>query len=186
MYQWHSEFLTMMHWTKFWISMHRCFGKFFWKSTIEAGSNYHLPDNKFLDYRISTMAVIAGHHWVALMLIASAAGEVLRDPTATRNTTTIKLIAAPSLTLDYHPKVSGQPKNSPRPAPIGQPAWMVYTASSTPAAVTQVRHCPCPPAQQLFREREGYRPLQARSTAWPTSQATHTSRSRPKMANPTR
>ena len=45
-YQWLSEFLTMAYWTNFWISMHRCFGKFLWKSTIEAGSNYHSYQNK--------------------------------------------------------------------------------------------------------------------------------------------
>ena len=42
-----------MYWTNFWISMHRRFGKFLWKSTIEAGSNY-LPKQKprrFTDFR---------------------------------------------------------------------------------------------------------------------------------------
>ena len=47
-YQWLSEFLTMVYWTNFWNSMHRCFGKFLWKSTIEAGSNYHLPKQKII------------------------------------------------------------------------------------------------------------------------------------------
>lgn len=40
------------------------------------------------------MAAIAGHHWVVLVIIASAAGEVTRDPATAGNATTIKLITA--------------------------------------------------------------------------------------------
>ena len=51
------------------------------------------------------MAAIAAHHWVLLVLIASAAGEVPRDPTTAWNAATIKLVAAHPPLLTRH----GQP-----------------------------------------------------------------------------
>ena len=47
------------------------------------------------------MAAIAAHHWVALVLIASAAGEVLRDHTTPGNATAIEPIAPHSPPLNH-------------------------------------------------------------------------------------
>ena len=71
------------------------------------------------------MAAIAGHHWVALVLIASAAGEVLKDPTAAANATTIKLDAAqpPLLT---HPRLPSRDERATEEFPATGP----YRATS--------------------------------------------------------
>ena len=91
------------------------------------------------------MAAVAGHHWVALVLIASAAGEVLRDPTATWNTTTIKLIVAqpPLLT---HP---GLPPRGER-ATEEFPAIGPYRETSTDGVHSQLNSCCCDTSKTLL------------------------------------
>ena len=106
---------------------------------------------------MAAMAATAAHHWVLLVLIASAAGEVLRDPTTAGNATTIKLIATrfPLLT---HP---AQPSKGDWAAEQ-LPATGPYQASIAEGVSCQLNSCcnytsktlPCPPAQQLARKWE--------------------------------
>ena len=77
--------------------------------------------------KLSTMAAIAAHHWVLLVLIASAAGEVLRDHTTPGNATAIEPIAPHSPPLN-HPGLPSRgdwaaesfPATGPYQAPIAE------------------------------------------------------------------
>ena len=82
------------------------------------------------------MAEIAGHHWVALMIIASAAGEVLRDHTAPGNATTIEPIA-PHHPLLTHP---GQPSRGDWAAEKF-PATGPYQATIAEGVLCQLNSC---------------------------------------------
>ena len=68
------------------------------------------------------MAAIAAHHWVLLVLTASAPGEVPRDPTTVGNATTIKLTAAhpPMLTHLGRPSTEEFPATGPYRATIAE------------------------------------------------------------------
>ena len=81
------------------------------------------------------MAAIAGHHWVVLVLIASAAGEVFRDPATAGNATTIKLIAARS-SLFTRPGWTGTER-----ATEELPAIVPYRAASAEGVRCQLNSC---------------------------------------------
>ena len=103
------------------------------------------------------MAAIAAHHWVLLVLIASAAGEVPRDPTTAWDATTIKLIAKHPPVLIHHEQPS-------RGAWAAEefPAIGPYQATIAEGVNCQLNSCcnytsktlPLPPAQQLVRKWE--------------------------------
>ena len=134
------------------------------------------------------MAANAAHHWLMLVLIASAAGEALKDPTTAGDATTIKLITA-------HPPLLTHPVNPSMVDWAAEefPATRPYRATIAEGVLCQLNSCcsytskslPLLLAQQPVRVWEEYR-LQPRSTAWATSQATHTSRGRPQLASPAR
>ena len=99
------------------------------------------------------MAAIAAHHWVLLVLIASAAGEVPKDPISAWNATTIKLIATHPPLLIHH----GQPSRGDWAAEEF-PATGPYRATIAEGVLCQLTSCcsytsktlPLPPSSTVI------------------------------------